>query len=33
MNELTVNATGDLPLYKSREFEAGVKKWMKREIS
>ncbi len=33
MNDLVVNASGELPLYKSREFEAGVKKWMKREIS
>jgi len=23
-----VNASGDLPLYKSREFEEGIKKWM-----
>ena len=33
MNDLIVNASGELPLYKSREFEKGVKKWMKREIS
>lgn len=33
MNDLVVNASGELPLYKSREFETGVKKWMKREIS
>lgn len=32
-NEFIVNAQGDLPLYKSRTFEEGIKKWMKKEIS
>jgi len=32
-DQFVVNATGDLPLYKARSFEEGIKKWMKKEIS
>jgi len=32
-DQFVVNATGDLPLYKSRSFEDGVKKWMKKEMA
>ena len=28
-----VNAKGDLPLYKSHQFETGIKKWMTLQIS
>jgi hypothetical protein len=28
-----VHAEGDLPLYKSHQFEEGIKKWMKDQIS
>jgi hypothetical protein len=32
-DEFIVNAKGDLPLYQARNFEEGIKKWMKEEIS
>ena len=32
-DQFVVTATGDLPLYKSRTFEEGIKKWMKKEIT
>jgi len=32
-DEFVVNAKGDLPLYRSRTFEEGIKTWMKKEIS
>jgi len=28
-----VGVSGDLPLYRSREFESGIKKWMASEIA
>ena len=28
-----VSVSGDLPLYRSREFEAGIRKWMASQIA
>jgi hypothetical protein len=30
---ISVNAKGDLPLYKSHKFEEGVKKWLIDQIA